>query len=115
MVTAALRLQRSVPHQKVSISASYEKHFESIESHNTGVDPGTPFQRGSVRLPGAATCSSDMVAFGIIVLVAVWRILGNDTASGNTDVNPIGYFMSLLVFVRYLVLRALDQLLDRTS
>lgn len=96
----------------MSISASYEKHFESVESQNTGVDTGTPFQHGSVRLPGAATNSSDVVAFGIIVLVAVWRLLA---ASGNTDVNSIGYFMSLLVFVRYLVLRALDQLLDRSS
>ena len=106
-----------MPQQKVSISASYEKHFEIIESHNTGADTRAPVHLRSLRLPGAATCSSDVVAFGIIVLVAVWRILGNDTMSGNTDVNLVGRknFMSLLAFVRYLVLRALDQLLDRSS
>jgi len=54
-----------------------------------------------------------LVAFRIIVRVAVWRILGDDTMVGNTDVDQIGRknFMSLLVFVRYIVLRALDQLL----
>jgi hypothetical protein len=29
-VTAVLLLQRSVPHQRVSISSSYEKHFATI-------------------------------------------------------------------------------------
>jgi hypothetical protein len=116
-VTGALLLQRSVPHQKVSIPARYEKHFETSESHNTRADTRAPVYQGSVRLPGAATYSPDVVAFGIILFVSLWSILGDDTMSGNTNINSIGRknFMSLLVFVRYLLLRALDQRLDRSS
>jgi hypothetical protein len=106
-----------VSHQEVSISANYEKHLETIESHNTGADTRAPFHHRSVRLPGAAPYSSDVVAFGIIVLVAVWRILGADTMEGTLKetLSDGKNFMSLLVFVRYLILRALDQLLDRSS
>ena len=73
----------------MSISADYEKAFETIENHNTGADTRAPFHHRPIRLSSAATYSSDVVAFGIIVLVAVWGLLGNDTMAGN-DVNLIG-------------------------
>jgi hypothetical protein len=97
-VTGALLLQTGVPHQKVSISLNCEKHFGTIESHNTNADTRAPFQHRAIRLPAAATCSSDVVAFRIIVLIAVWTILGDDTMSGNINLNPIGYFYELIRF-----------------